>query len=102
MTTKRLLTFATLLALFLILAPGAATLAAAADHTKAETPATAKPANPDSGGLEWLDPSGNQAQCIADCGDGTGWECTGQSVTCVDGEGCVAQGGGKTAIGLCN
>jgi hypothetical protein len=46
--------------------------------------------------------SGNPASsCIADCGDGTGWECTGSSVTCVDGAGCSASGGGVTLIGLC-
>ena len=48
------------------------------------------------------------ASCIADCGDGTGWLCTGASVTCVDGVGCSASSsfnGGSTtakiAIGLC-
>lgn len=46
--------------------------------------------------------SGNPtASCIADCGDGTGWECTGASVSCTDGAGCSASGGGITLIGLC-
>lgn len=46
---------------------------------------------------------GTDASCTANCGDGTGWQCTGESVSCTDGAdgGCVATGGGKTAIGLC-
>ena len=47
--------------------------------------------------------SATQAQCTADCGDGTGWQCTGANVYCEDGVGCIAEGsGGGTAIGLCS
>lgn len=47
--------------------------------------------------------SSTQAECTADCGDGTGWRCTGTSVTCSDGAdgGCVASGGGKTIVATC-
>jgi hypothetical protein len=41
------------------------------------------------------------ATCIADCGDGTGWQCTGDTVSCTDGSGCTASSGGKTATGSC-
>lgn len=54
------------------------------------------------GGIAWFPDNGEAARCTADCGDGTGWECTGASVTCVDGEGCIAEGSnGEVAIGLC-
>ena len=43
-----------------------------------------------------------KAECIADCGDGTGWECTGPSVSCEDGVGCSATDGTHTATGSCN
>ena len=42
-----------------------------------------------------------KAACIADCGDGTGWECTGPSVSCTDGVGCTATDGTHTATGSC-
>ena len=42
-----------------------------------------------------------KASCIADCGDGTGWECTGPSVSCTDGVGCSATDGTHTATGSC-
>ncbi|MDP9120213.1 MAG: hypothetical protein M3O15_02415 [Acidobacteriota bacterium] len=42
-----------------------------------------------------------QATCIADCGDGTGWMCSGESVSCTDGAGCSASGSGGTAFGVC-
>jgi hypothetical protein len=40
--------------------------------------------------------------CVADCGDGTGWECTGPSVSCTDGVGCTATDGTHTATGSCS
>ena len=44
----------------------------------------------------------SRAECTADCGDGTGWRCTGASVTCVDGAGCDAFGSdGSSAHGRC-
>lgn len=47
---------------------------------------------------------GMDAECTADCGDGTGWICTGESVSCTDGPdgGCTATGGGKIATGSCS
>lgn len=42
-----------------------------------------------------------KADCIADCGDGTGWECSGPDVYCEDGVGCAASNGDITLIGLC-
>lgn len=41
------------------------------------------------------------ATCIADCGDGTGWQCTGPSVSCTDGEGCTATDGEIELSGKC-
>lgn len=41
------------------------------------------------------------ATCTADCGDGTGWECTGPGVACEDGVGCAASNGEVTVVGLC-
>lgn len=35
-----------------------------------------------------------EAICFADCGNGWGWECSGASVSCTDGEGCTASSPG--------
>jgi len=43
-----------------------------------------------------------KAVCVADCGDGWGWECSGPSVSCTDGVGCSATDGTHTATGSCN
>ncbi|HEX4498521.1 MAG TPA: hypothetical protein VIE43_22785 [Thermoanaerobaculia bacterium] len=42
-----------------------------------------------------------KATCTADCGDGSGWECSGPNVTCEDGVGCSASNDEITLIGLC-
>jgi hypothetical protein len=43
------------------------------------------------------------AECIADCGDGSGWWCSGDRVSCSDGVGCYAEGDdGSFAGGSCN
>jgi hypothetical protein len=42
-----------------------------------------------------------QASCSMSCGDGTGFICTGSVVSCTDGFGCSASGGGVTKYGFC-
>lgn len=44
-----------------------------------------------------------EAECTADCGDGTGWVCTGTTVSCSDGAdgGCTAEAGGKKITAEC-
>jgi hypothetical protein len=39
--------------------------------------------------------------CIADCGDGTGFECSGPQTYCEDGLGCAASDGNNTVYGVC-
>jgi hypothetical protein len=39
--------------------------------------------------------------CIADCGDGTGFECSGPQTYCEDGVGCAASDGSRTVYGIC-
>lgn len=44
-----------------------------------------------------------QAECTADCGNGSGWTCTGASVSCTDGVGCTGSTPGfGTARGECD
>lgn len=39
--------------------------------------------------------------CVADCGDGTGFECSGPQTYCEDGLGCAASDGTRTVYGVC-
>lgn len=40
--------------------------------------------------------------CFADCGDGTGFICSGPNVACGDGLGCAVGGSGVVGIGNCS
>lgn len=90
----------------LVLAAGTPTLEA---KDKAEKDRKVRPhvAAVDVGALEKAifgeDGGGDTAAatCTADCGNGTGWQCTGESVSCEDGVGCTAAGGGKIVRGVC-
>jgi hypothetical protein len=42
-----------------------------------------------------------KSTCTADCGDGTGFECSGPQTYCEDGLGCAASNGDITLIGVC-
>jgi len=42
-----------------------------------------------------------KSTCTADCGDGTGWECSGPQTYCEDGLGCVASNGKEEVYGIC-
>lgn len=49
-----------------------------------------------------LTPFHTKAACFADCGDGTGFICSGPGVSCVDGVGCSASAPGVTGFGDCS
>ena len=42
-----------------------------------------------------------KSACIADCGDGTGFLCSGPQTYCADGVGCAASDGNNTVFGIC-
>jgi hypothetical protein len=42
-----------------------------------------------------------KSACIADCGDGSGFECSGPQTYCEDGLGCAASDGTHTVYGVC-
>lgn len=73
---------------------------------KSEEPAesTSEPfISPTYNGVALFPDEGENAECTADCGDGTGWVCSGSTVSCTDGEdgGCTAEGGGKKITAEC-
>jgi hypothetical protein len=43
-----------------------------------------------------------KSYCEGTCSNGTGFWCSGDSATCVDGSGCTASGGGLTVTVTCN
>lgn len=102
--TKRLLSvFLVALALVALIAVSATSTVEAKPADSSDSEKSGEPfISPIQDGVVLFPVTGNHAECIADCGNGTGFHCTGESVSCTDGVGCTAEGGGVKITGECN